>query len=95
MKELREKELEEIIEEIEELGKLTIEELEKKGKELDFYGCEIYRKRKAVETAIRAKRMVNLYEKGGFRGLYGYFNRFRSHLGPRGEREDMEDGIPF
>jgi hypothetical protein len=93
MKELKEKES---IEEIEELGKLTIEDLEKKGKELDFYGCEIYRKRKAVETAIRAKRMVNLYEKGGFRGLYGYFNRFRNDLGPRGERGYIgEDDIPF
>jgi hypothetical protein len=38
--------------------------------------------------------MVNLYEKGGFRGLYGYFNRFRNDLGPRGER-GYEDNIPF
>ncbi|MBA7573204.1 hypothetical protein ES695_10005 [Candidatus Atribacteria bacterium 1244-E10-H5-B2] len=92
MKELEEKE----IKEIEELEKLTIDELEKKEKELDLYGCEVYRKRKAIGTAIRAKRMVNLYEKGGFRGLYGYFNRFRSDLGPGGERGYIgEDDVPF
>jgi len=91
MRELEEKE----IEEIEELGKLTINELKEKKKELKLYNYEMYRRRRTLETAIRVAGIIDIYERGGFRGLYKYFYRMMYNTGPENEREDIEDGLPF
>lgn len=93
MEEIKEKELK-------ELEKLTIDELEEKEKklreELELYECETNRKRRAVGTAIRANRIIYIYEKGGFCGLYRYIDKFRSYPGPEEKREYIgEDDIPF
>ena len=91
MKELEEKE----IKEIEELGELTIDELKEKKRELKLYECEMYRRRRTLETAIRVAGVIDIYKKGGFGGLYKYFYRIMFHTNAENEREDEEDGIPF
>ncbi|MBA7546800.1 hypothetical protein ES705_39199 [subsurface metagenome] len=91
MKELEEKE----IKEIEELGRLTTDELQEKKRELKLYECEMYRRRRTLGIAIRVAAIIDIYKKGGFGGLHKYFYRMMYHTGPEGERECMEDDIPF
>ena len=91
MKELEEKE----IEELEELGRLTTDELKEKKKELELYECEMYRKRRILKVATRAAGMIDIYERGGFRGMYKYLYEMMYHTDAENEREDREEGLPF
>ncbi len=92
MKELIKEELEEI----EELEKLTIDELREKRRELlkehRSYNERIRVTRGRLEIAIRTRELIGIYEKYGFEGLYV---EGRENFSPERIRESVEDDIPF
>ena len=83
------------LEEIEELEKLTIDELDKRREKL-LKERRSYLERKRIEenltgTAIEVRKLINIYEEKGFKGLYAEFVSKEE----REEEEITEDDIPF
>ncbi|MBA7712517.1 hypothetical protein ES703_121494 [subsurface metagenome] len=93
MRELEEKE----IKEIKELEKLTTNELggeiTKIGKDRYIYIQEAKRKIKVIDTAIKAHKLIEIYKKDGFEGVYKVIDFYKNHNSP--EEGSQEDDIPF
>jgi len=89
----------ELIKEFEELEKLTLSALKTKTKrlkeELKEYNRESERKMGVIETAIKAKNIIEIYKNAGFKGLYKYLDYFRGYPDPGEGRECVKDDIPF
>ena len=92
MRKLEEKELKEI----KELEKLTIDELRGKRRE-SIKENRSHNERfrvtlERLETAIRTRELIGIYEKYGFEGLY---IEGKESWNPNRIRESVEDDIPF
>lgn len=74
----------------EELEKLTIDELNQKQKEIigerEQYQSESSRKQRMISLAIKVNRIIDIYKKEGFKGIYKEFAEWY---------DSPEDNIPF
>ena len=90
---------EENLKKIKELEKLTFEELGIKRRKLRreylLYAERIKEDGIAMETAISARRIIDLYEKEGFKGLYAEIALKKKLIAGRREEGISEDDIPF
>jgi len=88
--------IKEELEEAKELEKLTIDELREKRRELlkehRLHNERIRVTRERLETAIRTREIIGIYEKYGFEGLYA---EGREYFSPDRVRESVGDDIPF
>jgi hypothetical protein len=88
--------IKEELEELKELEKLTIDELRDKRRELlkehRSYNERIRVTRERLDTAIRTRELIGIYEKYGFEGLYA---EGKESFSPDRVRGSMEDDIPF
>jgi len=78
-------------EKIKELEKLTIDELECETKRIEGkkerYNFESGKKIEAIDIAIKTRKIINIYKKEDFKGLYEYILNL--------EEERRKDDIPF
>ncbi|MBA7500114.1 hypothetical protein ES705_19266 [subsurface metagenome] len=88
--------IKEELERIKELEKLSIDELKEKRRELlkeqRSHNERVRVTRERLETMIRVKELIGIYEEYGFEGLYA---EGREYLNPGRGRPSMEDDIPF
>ena len=88
------------LEKIKGLEKLSIEELEENIKKLreDYRLCTIKLREdiKALEWAIKVKKVIGIYEKKGFEGVYAYaLTEKSSYSDPEERGRYTEDDTPF
>jgi hypothetical protein len=88
------------LERIRNLGKIDTEELKERLEKLreDYRLCTIKLREdiKALEWAIKVKKVIGIYEKKGFEGVYAYALTEKScHRDPEEGGRYTEDDFPF